>query len=84
MALFPISSKFEGDFVLKLLPVDTEQSMAEVAEAAAVHSVGVHVAAQPGKVIRARRQGDSEPFPLDMKLEDTGLKPTECVEFYYE
>jgi toluene monooxygenase system protein B len=84
MALFPISSNFRGDFVLKLVPVDTENTMAEVAEAAAVHSVGIHVAPQPGKTIRAKRPDDSEPFPLDMKLGDAGLLPTETVEFYFE
>ena len=35
MALFPLSSNFEGDFVLQLLPVDTENTMDEVAAAAA-------------------------------------------------
>jgi toluene monooxygenase system protein B len=84
MALFPITSNFEGDFVLKLVPVDDENTMAEVAEAAAVHSINLHVAEQPGKVIRARRAGESEPFPLEVKLKDSGLMPTECVDFYYE
>ncbi|MET8520902.1 toluene-4-monooxygenase system B family protein [Nocardioides sp. NPDC004968] len=84
MALFPISSKFEGDFVLKLVPVDTENTMAEVAVAAAEHSVGVHVPDQPGKVIRARAEGTSEPYPLDMQLSATGLGPTDTVEFYFE
>lgn len=84
MAMFPISSKFYGDFVLKLVPVDSENTMAEVAEAASVHSVGIHVADQPGKVIRARAEGSDIPFPLDMRLADTGLQPTETVEFYFE
>lgn len=84
MALFPISSNFRGDFVLKLVPVDTDNTWAEVAEAAAVHSVGIHVAPQPGKAIRAKRMGAEEPFPLDGKLGDAGLMPTETIEFYFE
>lgn len=84
MALFPISSKFEGDFVLKLVPVDTENTMAEVAAAAAEHSVGVHVPEQPGRPIRARAEGAAQPYPLDMRLSETGLGPTDTVEFYYE
>jgi len=84
MALFPISSKFDGDFVLKLVPVDTENTMAEVAQAAAEHSVGIHVPDQPGKVIRARAEGSDDPFPVDMRLSETGLQPTETVEFYFE
>ncbi|WP_377645399.1 toluene-4-monooxygenase system B family protein [Oryzobacter terrae] len=84
MALFPISSHFHGDFVLKLVPVDTENTMAEVALAAAEHSVGIHVPDQPGKVIRARAQGATEPYPTDLRLGDAGLQPTETVEFYFE
>lgn len=84
MALFPISSNFRGDFVLKLVPVDTENTWAEVADAAASHSVGIHVASQPGKAIRARRMGADEPFPVDAKLGDAGLMPTETIEFYFE
>lgn len=84
MALFPISSRFEGDFVLKLVPVDTENTMDEVAAAAAEHSVGIHVPNQPGKVIRARAHGADEPFPRDMLLKDSGLGPTDTVDFYFD
>ena len=84
MALFPLISNFHGDFVLKLVPVDTENTMAEVAAAAASHSVGIHVADQPGKKICARREGASEAFPPGLKLKDSGLEPMECVEFYFE
>ena len=83
MALFPLTSNFRGDFVLKLVPVDTENTMAEVAQLAAAHSVGIHVAEQPGKTIRARREHASEPFPLDVTVAESGLEPMECVEFYY-
>ena len=84
MALFPISSNFRGDFVLKLVPVDTDNTWAEVGEAAAAQSVGIHVAPQPGKTVRARRMGADEPFALDAKLGDAGLLPTETIEFYFE
>lgn len=83
MALFPISSKFDGDFVLKLVAVDSENTIDEVAAAAAEHSVGIHVPDQPGKIIRARAEGADAPFPRDMKLSDTGLEPTDTVEFYF-
>lgn len=84
MATVPLVSHFHGDFVLKLLPVDSEQSMAEVASAAASHSVGIHVADQPGRPIRARKQGETAPYPLDMTLAASGLQPMDCVEFYFE
>ncbi len=83
MALFPLISNFKGDFVLQLLPVDTENTMDEVAAAAAHHSVGRRVAAEPG-VIRVRRQGATEFFPRGMKVSEAGLKPMEALEFMYE
>ena len=57
MALFPVISNFQHDFVLQLVPVDTENTMDEVAAAAAHHSVGRRVRPQPDKVVRVRRQG---------------------------
>ena len=84
MALLPLVSDFHGDFVLKLLPVDTDLTMRQVAAAAAENAVGIHVADQPGKPIRARKQDTPNAFPLDMKLGDTGLGAMDCVEFYFD
>lgn len=84
MALLPLVSHFHGDFVLKLLPVDTGLTMAQVAAAAAENAVGIHVADQPGRAIRARKQDSDSLFPLDMKLADTGLGAMDCVEFFFE
>ncbi len=83
MALFPVISNFQHDFVLLLVPVDTENTMDEVAAAAAHHSVGRRVAPRPGKVVRVRRQGDTEFFPRTQKLKDTPIKPMECLEFIF-
>jgi hypothetical protein len=47
MALFPIYGVFDGDFVPHLVAIDTENSMAEVANAVAVHSVGRRIARDP-------------------------------------
>ncbi len=47
MAVFPVSSNFEGDFVIQLVPVDTGNSMDEVAAACAVHSINRRVAPRP-------------------------------------
>lgn len=84
MALFPLTSNFEEDFVLQLLPVDTENSMDDVAAAAAHHSVGRRVAARPGQVMRVRRQGSEELLPRAMKVHESGLKPMECIEVVWE
>jgi hypothetical protein len=40
MALFPIIGRFEGDFVPHLVAVDTDDTMTQIAEKVAVHSVG--------------------------------------------
>ena len=84
MALFPLCSNFQYDFVLQLLPVDTEDTMDQVAEKAAYHSVGRRVAPQPGKVMRVRRHGDEEFFPRDMKVGESGLKPTETIDIVFQ
>jgi len=83
MALFPLNSNFQGDFVIQLLPVDTENTMDEIAAAAAHHSVGRRVRPQPTKVMRIRRHGETEFFPRDMKLADSGLGPTETIDVMF-
>lgn len=83
MALFPVISNFQYDFVLQLLPVDTDNTMDEVAAAAAHHSVGRRVAPQPGKVIRVRRQGATEFFPRTARLHETDIRPMESLEFIF-
>ena len=83
MALFPVISNFQYDFVLQLVPVDTENTMDQVAAAAAHHSVGRRVAPQPGKVVRVRRQGGATFYPRDARLCDTDIKPMESLEFIF-
>ncbi|MGB1562600.1 MAG: toluene-4-monooxygenase system B family protein [Sinimarinibacterium flocculans] len=84
MALYPLTSNFEGDFVLQLIAVDTEHTMEEVAKTAAHHSVNRRVADRPGHGLRVRRQGSTEPFPKTMKVADAGLLPMECIEVVWE
>lgn len=83
MALFPVISNFQYDFVLQLVAVDTENTMDEVASAAAHHSVGRRVAPRPGKVIRVRRQGSEDFFPREAKLGATDIRPMEALEFIF-
>lgn len=84
MALFPLTSNFEGDFVLQLVPVDTENTMDEVAAAAAVHSVGRRVRDRPGHILRVRRHGGTEFLPRTLKVADAGFKPTETVDIIWQ
>ncbi len=83
MALFPVISNFQYDFVLQLVPVDTENTMDEVAAAAAHHSVGRRVAPRPDKVIRVRRHGAEQFFERTAKLSETDIKPMESLEFIF-
>ena len=84
MALFPVISNFEGDFVLQLVAVDTENTMDEVAAAAAVHSVGRRVRSRPGHILRVRKQGDTAFLPRDLKVGEAGFRPTETLEIMWE
>ena len=83
MAAFPIISNFQYDFVLQLVPVDTDNTMDEVAAAAAHHSIGRRVAPQPDKILRVRKQGADDFFPRDMKVADSGLEPTETIDIIF-
>ena len=84
MALFPLPSNFEEDFVLQLLAVDTDHTMDQVAAAAAHPSVGRRVADRPGHVMRVRRRGSADPFPRTMTVVDSGLAPMEGIEVVWE
>lgn len=84
MALFPLTYNFQGDFVLQLLPVDTEFTMDQVAAAAAYHSVGRRVAARPGAILRVRPQGAEASLPRTMKVAESGLLPMQCIEVIWE
>ncbi len=84
MALLPLISNFQYDFVLQLLPVDDASTMDQVAEAAAYHSLNRRVKAQPGRTLRVRLQGDEQPFPREQTLAAAGVTPMACIEVYYE
>lgn len=85
MALFPLVSNVEGDFVLQLLPVDTDDTMDQVAEKAAFHSIGRRIAAPATATqLRVREQGSPAPFPRDLTVAASGLVPMACIEVYAE
>ena len=87
MALFPIMSNFERDFVVQLVPVDTDDTMDQVAEKCAYHSLNRRVLPQEGKVLRVRRHEDGTVFPRDMTLgkaiETAGVRPTEALDIIF-
>lgn len=83
MALFPFVSNFQGDFLLQLIAADTENTMDQLAEAAAVHSVERRVPRQD-KPLRVRVQGADEPLARDITVKDADLAPMTPLEIYYE
>lgn len=84
MATIPLAANVDGDFVLKLLPVDSENTMDDVAAAAAANSVGIHVADQPDRALRVKKQGADAPYARETTVADSGLAATECIEIYFE
>jgi toluene monooxygenase system protein B len=83
MADFPLHSNFQGDFVPQLVLVDSEDTMDQVAEKCAYHSVGRRVAPQPTKILRVRRHRAAECYPRGMKVADSGLRPTETIDVIF-
>lgn len=82
MALFPIYGVFQGDFVPHLVAVDTDDTMNQVAEKIAVHSVGRRVPRRPGaKGYRVQVGERTVPndSTLSQVLVEPGLKPLEWV-----
>ncbi len=80
MALFPVQGIFDGDFVVLLVPVDTDDPMTVVAEKIAHHVVGRRVAAQ-GRPMRVRRQGEF--LADDATVAEAKVAPLDVLEVVY-
>jgi toluene monooxygenase system protein B len=80
MAPFPVQAIFDGDFVVLLVPVDTDDPMTVVAEKIAHHVVGRRVAAQD-RPMRVRCQGK---FVADeTTIAEANLAPLDVLEVVY-
>lgn len=84
MAQIPLISNFEGDFVLQLIAIDSDNTIDELAAAAAHHSVGRRVRNRPGQVIRVRKAGSTELLRRDQRVSEVGLAPMDSLEFIWE
>ena len=80
MALFPVQAIFDGDFVVLLVPVDTDDPMTVVAEKVAHHVVGRRVAAQD-RPMRVRRRGEF--LADDATVAESRLSPLDVLEVVY-
>jgi citrate lyase beta subunit len=83
MAQIPLSWSVEGDYEARMVVVDSEDTMDQVAKAIAAYAVGRWVPEQPDKIMRVRIQGRSEFLPRNGKVKDH-LKYWECVEVIFE
>ena len=81
MALFPIYGLFKGDFVPHLVAVDTDDSVDQVAQKVAVHTVGRRLAERVGVPYRVSVGERTVPndATLAQVIEQTGLKPLQWV-----
>jgi toluene monooxygenase system protein B len=84
MAQIPLTSSFEGDFIVKLVVANTLDTMDRVAEMVAANALGRTVPLRAHGVLRVRKAGDVQPFPRWATLRNVGLSPMEAVEVYYE
>lgn len=83
MSALPFISNFQGDFVLQLVLTDNSKTIAELIDDAAHHSVGKRVKAQPGKVIRVRKQDSTAFYDSKARVDQTDIQPMDCLEFIF-
>lgn len=83
MAAFPINSNFQGNFVIQLVPVDTDDTMDPVPEKGAYHSVNRRVAPQLDKVIRVRLHNAGDFYPRSIKVSDANWRPIETLDIIF-
>ena len=79
--IVPLHAVFATDFVAILVPVTTDSTMADVAEAVAAHVEGKRVRAQPfEKVVihRGRR------LPPSLTVAQAGFRPLDHVTVEYD
>jgi toluene monooxygenase system protein B len=80
-ANFPLVINFEGDYGMKVIMVNAESTIKEVIQTAADQLIGVVVKPLPkGTVLKARRHGDEEALPSDLKITDAGFVKMETLD----
>jgi toluene monooxygenase system protein B len=82
MALTPIVIMIRGDFLYHLLPLDSELTMAKVAEMAADIGLGRVEPFLGDAPLSVRRYQSEDPFPPEMTVGEAGLRPMDCIEVF--
>ncbi|GAX91278.1 toluene-4-monooxygenase system B family protein [Effusibacillus lacus] len=81
MAMLPLTAAHKEDFVVLLVPVEDTDTIAQVAEKVAAHTVGVRVASRNAP-LRIRCRGQVQPDHLTVA--EVGLEPMDFVEVFYD
>ena len=81
MAPMPVQGCVDGDFVLNLVPIDSDDAMDVVAGKIAHHSVNRRVAPQ-SKPLRVRFKGHL--LPVDATPASAGIQPLDFVQGFYQ
>lgn len=83
MAAFPLVVNFVGDYGCKVLLVEDDLTIGDVAREAARQLAGVVVAPLvPGETLSVKLPGKDVPLPDDVKLADAGLIHLETIEIH--
>lgn len=80
----PILFLFEDDGVVQVLDVALDQTMDEVAQAAAKVTVGIRVAPKSDRVLRVRLHATDELLPRSATVEELGWEVNESLDVIYE
>jgi hypothetical protein len=88
MANLAVLGRLQYDAHIRVINVDTEFTMDEVAQACAAPAVGYQAQhPNPDKPLRVRlttKDDNAKPFPRDMKVKETSFKHFECLDVYVE
>ena len=85
MASFPLVCNFQGDYGMKLLMVDSEDTMDAVADKAKSALVGVVVKApKHGAVLRVSRHGEREFLARNLRVSEARFVQMEAVDIQVE
>ena len=82
--LFPLAIYFQGDYGMKLLMIDPQETIGKVAEMAKEALVGVVVKPLPeGTKLVVHRHGDSAVLDDSLKVADAGFIKMEALDILH-
>ena len=80
----PILFLFEDDGVVQVLDVEQEQTMDDIAAAAAKFTVGFRVPPKADRVLRVRLHGTDELLPRSSTVGELSWEVNESIDVVYE